>query len=767
MEALKKDPIDHYTKRHLEELAKEWNKIQEQERIHSSSFSPRSCLPDRIPEKHVFGRNQEIEHVKKMAEGGDVPVVLVTGGPGFGKTTVAKRVAHELAKSEKEATVSFCSLLTKTNFNEVAVEMINSCGTISTQVLENPGQWLRDWSKRVQNQVTFVLDNADSVLESSDRESFISILSDVRKLSRQKVAFVITARKTFENPDLQSRKVRLGPLSAEHARNLLISRVQVCEDAPQNLSRADYIAKNLCGCVPLALCIVGSLLSDYSEETLIENLEKAPLAVLEDDQGSVEKAIKTSFDLLKKPEQEALILLSLFQGPFDIDAVQAVTKAECSISGALPISILRSLKNRSLVEKPYSRRYQMHPLIQSYAKKIGQDKYDKLLTMGRKLACVYFMLRLAKNADIYWSKDTCKDSLVLFQEDKNNFEHFLQIYAQGREDKDAEIVKDCELFLDSFPYKCMYLERCLHPRFYTEILERILETFDSESQPVYVVDLLCLLGNEYRKKKEKEGKKKYEEVMVEAKKIHLRNPAAFESKPLSELHFHNSNARFLKGNEQKEEECTKALKICTEKYEQLHDHPETAATLIFSGIVSKLCGKFDEAIDRSKKALELFQTKLGKHYMTALTLKITGDLYVSLDEKYEVDGPECYKAALKMFDDLGMGENKESILVRKNLGTSHMKSENFDEALKLFSKAEQIGELELEEEHHWKVLIKTSLALLHERMNNVEQAIDVMHKGLEMGKSMNLPVNMMGGEEMIKFLKRYPGKFLETELPSK
>ena len=184
MEALKNNPIDHDTKQILEELAEEWNKIQEQERIHSSSFSPRSCLPDRIPEKRVFGRNQEIERVKKMVVGGDIAVVLVTGGPGFGKTTVAKRVAHELAKSENEGTVLFCSLLTKTNFNEVAVEMINSCGTISTQVPENPGQWLRDWSKRVQNQVTFVLDNADSVLESSDRESFISILSDVRRLSR-------------------------------------------------------------------------------------------------------------------------------------------------------------------------------------------------------------------------------------------------------------------------------------------------------------------------------------------------------------------------------------------------------------------------------------------------------------------------------------------------------------------------------------------------------------------------------------------------------
>ena len=762
MEELKNNPIDHDTKRRLEEQAEKWNKVQEQEKS-----SPRNCLPNKIQEKDVFGRNEEIEGIKKIAEGGEVSVVLITGGPGFGKTTVAKRVAYELAKPETKVTVLFCSLLTKKNFNEVAVEMINSCGTVSTQVPENPEQWLKDWSIQVLNQVTFVLDNADGVLESSDRESFISILSDMRRLSDEEVGFVITTRKIFGNPDLQPSEVRLGPLSAEQARDLLISRVQVHGYAQLHLSRPEYIAKDLCGCVPLALCIVGSLLADYSEETLIEILEKEPLAVLEDHQESVEKAIKTSFDLLKKPEQEVFILLSLFQGPFDKDAVQAVTKAEYSISRALPISILRSLKHRSLVEEPYFRRYQMHPLIQSYAKKIGFDRYNELLTKGRKLACVHFMLRLAKNADIYWSKDTCKNSLVSFQEDKNNFEHFLQIYAQGREEKDAEIVKDCELFLDSFPYKCMYLERCLHPRSYTEILERLLETFDSESQPVYVVDLLCLLGNEYRKKKGKEGKKKYDEVMVEAQKIHLKNPAAFESKPLSELHFHNSNARFLKGNKQKEEECTKALKICKDKYEQLHDHPETAATLIFSGIVSKLCGKFDEAIDRSKKALELFQTKLGKHYMTALTLKITGDLYASLDEKYEVDGPECYKAALKMFDDLGMGENKESILVRKNLGTSHMKSENFDEAMKLFSEAEQIAKRELEEEHHWKVLVETSLALLLEKMNNVEGAIDKMHKGLEMGKSMNLPVNMMGGEEMIKFLNRYPGKFPETELPSK
>ena len=219
MEALKNNPIDHDTKRRSEEQAEKWNKVQEQQKS-----SLRHCLPREIPVELVFGRNKHIERIKKLAEGGKTPVVLITGGPGFGKTTVAKRVAYELAKPETKVTVLFCSLLTKKNFNEVAVEMINSCGTVSTQVPENPGQWLKDWSIQVLNQVTFVLDNADGVLESSDRESFISILSDMRMLSVEKVGFVITSRKTFKNTDLQPLEVRLGLCPPHRQKNSFFRR---------------------------------------------------------------------------------------------------------------------------------------------------------------------------------------------------------------------------------------------------------------------------------------------------------------------------------------------------------------------------------------------------------------------------------------------------------------------------------------------------------------------------------------------------------------
>ena len=299
----------------------------------------------------MFGHTEKIKEVKDFVQSGKVAVVVITGGPGFGKTTVAKEVAHELTQPDNERTVLFCSLVTKRTFNEVATEMIHLCDNIHTHVPENPEQWLKDWSKQITTQVTFVLDNADGVLESKDRSSFLNMLSAVRMSSRQNVTFVVTSRKTFNDADLQPRVVGLKLVSVEEAKNILISRVSD-QSVRLKLSRAEKIVE-LCGCVPLALCTVGSLLSDYTEERLIKQLEKQPLAVLQDDDSherSMENAIKTSFDLLTQAEhKESFVLMSVFSGPFNSDAAEAVMEA-CSIPGTLPDSILRSLKNRSLLE---------------------------------------------------------------------------------------------------------------------------------------------------------------------------------------------------------------------------------------------------------------------------------------------------------------------------------------------------------------------------------------------------------------------------------
>ena len=213
---LKTDPIDHDTRRAVAEQVEQWRRAEQHDECDATS-NLCNFLPDKVPEKLMFGREKEIKEVKEIVRTGTVPVVLITGGPGFGKTTVANKVAHELTKPVNDRTVLFCSLLTQRSFNEVATEMIHSCGTIHTKAPENSEQWLKDWSKQIQTQVTFVLDNADGVLESKDRGLFLNILRAVRMLSKQKVTFVITTRKTFKDPNLQLREVRLNPVLADEA----------------------------------------------------------------------------------------------------------------------------------------------------------------------------------------------------------------------------------------------------------------------------------------------------------------------------------------------------------------------------------------------------------------------------------------------------------------------------------------------------------------------------------------------------------------------
>ncbi|KAJ7326579.1 hypothetical protein OS493_027533 [Desmophyllum pertusum] len=515
---LKTETIDHNTERRVDEELRKWKldfepRVQtlEQElqqlKLHIPCVSEHdatraelpNCLPDEVPD--VFGRSQEIQQAIEAVQSGTVSIVVITGGPGFGKTTVANKVAHELAKPEYCRSVLCCSLMSKAILKDIATSMILTCSKSHSQPPENPQHWLLHWSKQQLDKVTFVLDNADDVLESGSRDQFVKMLREMRALSRQNLTFVITTRRIINAPssDFTIRNIRLTCLSSDEASNLLLSKVH-SEETRQKLSQTTKMV-SLCGCVPLALCIVGSLLSDYKEDRLIRSLEKEPLDVLQDDEISVEKAIKTSFDLLSQTEQEALAIMSVFPGSFDSDAAEAVIAAGIDTEAQPIVRILRSLKNRSLLEQPSSCRYQIHQLIQAFAKKMGQTETSRqVLLQGEIVACSHFISRLADNANMYWSKDKCKESIEAFNEDRHNFEYFLPVYVHAMEKRNVDLLQtSTRRFLDDFPQKCMYLEMCLLPSFYILILEGLLKNFDRESQPVHTVDLLCLLGHEKRK----------------------------------------------------------------------------------------------------------------------------------------------------------------------------------------------------------------------------------------------------------------------------
>ena len=766
IQALKKDSIDHKTHTRVEEEVEKWLKFQELEDVKPIT-QLESCFPD-IKET-MFGRSEELQKVVESIESGTISVVLITGGPGFGKTTLAKAVAHKLAKSENMRKVLFCRLLSKKTFNEVAIEMIHVCGKSYAQPPEYPDQWLKDWSRQIPVQVTFVLDNADDILESEQRSSFLDVLREMTQLSKKKLTFVITSREQFKVRDLLLKEVVLSSLSTDQAKEVLISRVSD-EEIGKNLSRTEEIVK-LCGRVPLALCIVGSLLSDYTEERLVNDLEKEPMKLLDDGNESIERVIKTSFDLLSQDKQESLVLMSIFQGSFDSNAAVAVISRACSESGTLPVYVLRCLKNSSLVEQLSPRRYRLHPLIRAFGKKVGQANDPQVLVGAEKLACAHFIYLLAQNAKIFWSKDQCKKAIDLFSKDRHNFEHFLQVYAKATEIRDEETLDNCKEFLQQdFLQNCMYLEKCLSPSSYTDFLEALLSYTEPKIEPVLAAELLCLRGHEKRKVGDKENA--YQVNMEEAYNLYSENSDKFETNPMSAVFLIDSYADCISkrgdpANNTKVEEINEIALKLSESLER--GHPERAEALLLASRFAKRSGKRSEAEMRLQEANKLFQEFLGTHLSTVRALKEMADFYFSDPTKNDLERAlKYYKKALDMMKQLGMENNKANIMIMKNYGICFRKKGNFQKGTKYLERASFVADRELLADHNWKVMIKTHLALLYDKNGKEEEAIASMQEGLEMCNRLKKLVKRLGANhssDIISFLNRHEEYFPQSKFP--
>ena len=757
----------------------------------ATSERPKSGrLPQEIP--NVIGRGEKIKQVMDAIQSETHTVVVITGGPGFGKTAVANKVAHKLAKAEVEKAVFFCELRSKTTITEVTSSMILACSENLAQLPETPQYWLLNWSKQLEKNVIFVLDNADHILDGDDHDAFLTFLREMRTYSNQNVAFIVTSRQQFSNHGISVENVTLGSLSREAARQVLISRVTK-EETRQGLTKVDKLT-DLCGNLPLALCIVGPLLSEnYTEDELIKCLEQEISVVLQrerrpTDQTSMEKSIMSSFVVLQQCEKEALIRLCNFPGSFSAEAAESVIAAR-TLSKAQSILILRELKQRSLIEELSPHRYQIHQLIRQILmeKARKEQEFSGALDLGKRLACSHFVSCFANNARAYWGYNTSKQAIVSFNEERENFEYFLDNYVQkmveNPDPEDVDLLEAKKVLSDDLLQYCLYLEKCVLPSVYRKFLENLLKSIESskQDQAVPEVELLCLLGHENRK-----TGAEYETCMKRAEDIYSKNRRKFKENPVSEVFFLNSDARFLseiRKNEQQKERTRQALNVCQK---QLGDHPEKAATFLYAGRYAKRRVDFKEAVNKLEEALDLFKKCLGEHPMTAECLKNIADLFLELDQREikvdktrdlsgeaRVKSHEYYEKALAMMKELGMDDNKEIFLTLKNFAISQQRNGDLVGATHCLQRAESIIEkANLEDDHMWRVSVKIHLAFLYQENSkrgeegSREKAIAQMKEGLDMANRLGKAIYQLNSKkEILAFINGYPEEFPEDCYP--
>ena len=324
------------------------------------------------------GREAEIQKVVALLlKDEEMAIVSLHGEPGIGKTAIATEVSHKLSEDHK-IPVIFSELTTATNEDEMIRQL---CLDAGVNYEDDPKKSLMLWLKNVKKKIILVMDDIDNLLEK-DRSClyrFIRLL-----LRNADCQIVTTSQSSYLIPQLSISKVLVGQMEDKACMELL--KKQCPQEDDQLLRRL----AELCGKIPLAMCIAASLVDDFEDsDELLQYLEKQPMRILacpESDQY-IKRAIEMSYEKCSDEEQETLVRLSVFEGSFTTDAAKVVIEKDKLDTSR----ILKKLVSLSLMEQPTKHRYSIHLLIKHFLKDVQKRGEEEKRAQAEVLMVGYYL----------------------------------------------------------------------------------------------------------------------------------------------------------------------------------------------------------------------------------------------------------------------------------------------------------------------------------------------------------------------------------------
>ena len=382
-----------------------------------------------------MGRQDRVNEVVKYFKSGYHFVTLV-GFPGVGKTTLAIAVGHDIILGSINQTAVYIPLRSITGIADIPSLILREL-TIGGLDQTDAKKRLLAWIKQLEpeEELLLVMDNLDDILEA-DQDGFVKLVQEMHLVSN-KVFFLFTSRKMFADPSLDITSITVSPLDMESACNM------ICELSPRVSKDESNQLASLCGCLPLALKLIGSVLCEgiCQAAELISDLEKSrsgKLDALRDDtitnERQVESVIKTSFDKLNNDYTNALITLGVFPGHFKKEIAIKILLEVVKFDEQVPSTklaarrIIHGLCNRSLLEyDPQSRKLQIHPLVQSFLEhtSVGHPQLESLWKAAEYSFTKCYMEMTERLCDVYWTKNGAKDAMEEFHTERMNLEYVL------------------------------------------------------------------------------------------------------------------------------------------------------------------------------------------------------------------------------------------------------------------------------------------------------------------------------------------------------
>ena len=212
------------------------------------------------------GREEEIQQIVDcIIVQNNASIVLITGGPGYGKSSVAIAASHWLMMHS--IPVCYVSL---SEADSIETFMMTLLHALTRKTEKHPDKLeilsLVGWLKE---KTVIVLDNADQLTlnETELREDFIQLLTDIVK--NNYLHLVVVTRYRFRSIS-RFEEIHLQPLESSQTQSLLRSLMHVSSHAigTELTDEQLQMISNVTGGIPLAIRIVGDLVKSVEFQSV-------------------------------------------------------------------------------------------------------------------------------------------------------------------------------------------------------------------------------------------------------------------------------------------------------------------------------------------------------------------------------------------------------------------------------------------------------------------------------------------------------------------
>ena len=303
------------------------------------------------------GREKDIRNITGYLDftSSHVQVVHIVGPPGFGKSTLAKKIGHYFLW--KGVKVYYTDVRAITNLDTVAEKiMLSIVDSIKHTVTFDRLEW---WVRTQYSNAILILDNCDEMIENHEKEFLGAIRTLALSSYKKNVRYILTSQKWEADIGNYYQLYAIHNLSSEAASQLLGEIVYSLTD-DQKMQIAE-----LTGNVPLALDVVGAIFkfpNAPTAEEVIQGLKKHPVTTLSPPElySHLDTSIGLAYSFLSPDLKELCVNLSQFPGSFDQFSASRIVYAGTDVEPQL-----KTLVRRSLLFNQHTR-FHFHQLIREY-----------------------------------------------------------------------------------------------------------------------------------------------------------------------------------------------------------------------------------------------------------------------------------------------------------------------------------------------------------------------------------------------------------------